>query len=150
VLSWVFAGSTLTEREGRLAGPDSVVPNRNMVLLSLATAWAITRGAGAVAYAAHASDHHVYPDCRPAFVEAMREALNRSHYTPVRLLTPFLGLMKSDVVRVGNRLGVPFGATWSCYTGGAKHCGSCGACKERRAAFRLAGVADPTVYEVSK
>lgn len=124
----------------------TVVPNRNMLLLSAAGAVAVRDGCGAVAYAAHAGDHHIYPDCRPEFAEAMGRALALCADRPVALLRPFVTWTKADIVREGSRLGVPFPLTWSCYEGGEKHCGLCGTCFERREAFQLAGVLDPTEY----
>lgn len=124
-----------------------VYPNRNMVMLSLAAGIAVDRGAGAVAYGAHAGDHPIYPDCRPAFIEAMRGALAVSNWEPVQLLTPFRDFTKADIVRMGVTLGVPFGLTWSCYKGRERHCGTCGTCVERREAFAIAHVTDPTDYE---
>ncbi len=149
-----LAGSSQTDPavavpRGHYADPTmraTVVPNRNLLMLSVAAAWAISLGADAVAYAAHAGDHPVYPDCRPAFVEAARAVLGLVHYTPVALLAPYLALTKADVVRRGTTLGVPYADTWSCYEGGAVHCGACGTCVERREAFVLAGRSDPTVY----
>lgn len=126
----------------------TVVPNRNMMLLAVATATAITAGGDAVAYAAHAGDHAIYPDCRPEFADAMAQAMALAHYTPITLARPFIGWSKADIVREGARLGVPFAETWSCYEGGTVHCGQCGTCVERREAFLLAGVPDPTPYAV--
>lgn len=126
----------------------TVVPNRNMVLLSVAAGFAASRGIGAVATAVHAGDHFVYPDCRPSFIQAMRMALNRAMdgLWEVELLSPFLFLTKTDIARRGGVLGVPYGLTWSCYEGGHVHCGKCGTCVERREAFRDAGMVDPTDY----
>ena len=125
----------------------TVVPNRNMLLLATAAAWAVSRRADHVAYAAHAGDHTIYPDCRPAFADAMAEAIGLCDWHPVTLLRPCVAMTKADLVRRGAELGVPFELTWSCYRGGAAHCGGCGTCVERREAFALAGVADPTGYE---
>jgi 7-cyano-7-deazaguanine synthase len=104
-----------------------------------------------VATAVHAGDHPVYPDCRPAFVEAVeREARigNEGFVTEgFRVLAPFLHVGKDEIVRRGAALGVPFAETWSCYVGGERHCGRCGTCVERREAFELARVDDPTVYD---
>lgn len=129
----------------------TVVPNRNAILLSLATAIAIGRGADAVAFAAHAGDHTIYPDCRPAFVEsftAMARTANEGLVAPTfQVVSPFIQMSKADIVAIGAELGVPWSETWSCYRGGDLHCGRCGTCVERREAFALAGVADPTVYE---
>jgi 7-cyano-7-deazaguanine synthase len=130
---------------------QTVVPNRNMLLLALATAWAVSRKADAVAYAAHAGDHPIYPDCRPAFVQAMQQVLPLADWHQVRLLAPFLDLDKTGIVRLGAALDVPFAQTWSCYDPQLSadrlvHCGLCGTCCERREAFALAGVVDPTEY----
>ena len=124
----------------------TVVPNRNMILLSIATAHAIAQGASWVAYAAHAGDHPIYPDCRPDFIAAMAETMQHCHYTPVNLVAPFSKLSKADIVRLGGKLKVPFQLTWSCYAGGKLHCGLCGTCVERQEAFQLGDVPDPTVY----
>lgn len=128
---------------------QTVVPNRNMILLAVAAGIAIADGCDAVAYGAHAGDHAIYPDCRPEFAEAMARALRLAHYEPIMLERPFVEMSKADIVRLGASLGVPFEQTWSCYVGGEVHCGNCGTCTERREAFRLAGVADPTVYATS-
>lgn len=125
----------------------TVVPNRNMVLLALAAARAVAIDASAVAYAAHAGDRAVYPDCRPEFVEAMRRPLGLCDYRPLSLLAPFLATNKAGIVELGSMLKVPFGLTWTCYQGGESHCGRCGADVERRGAFAAAGVSDPTEYE---
>jgi 7-cyano-7-deazaguanine synthase len=139
----LFAGSGLI---GEGDGQTTVVPNRNMVLISLALAHAIQVGAYGVAYAAHAGDHDVYPDCRPEFSEAMDRVASICHHTPLRVIRPFGGYLKSDLVRLGASLGVPLELTYSCYAGGDTHCGCCAACRERRAAFRLAKMPDPTAY----
>lgn len=93
----------------------------------------------------------IYPDCRPAFIgtfEAMQDrAVDGFGHPSLHIEAPFLELTKADIVRAGHQLGVPFAETWSCYKGGDAHCGTCGTCVERREAFRLAGVDDPTTYE---
>jgi 7-cyano-7-deazaguanine synthase len=126
----------------------TVVPNRNMTLVAVATASAIAQGCSAVAYGAHAGDHTIYPDCRPAFVDAMRAALAVCHYEPIALLTPFLHWSKREIAWRGAGLGVPFASTWTCYEGGAVHCGRCGACVERREALAEIPGGDPTSYVV--
>ena len=127
----------------------TVVPNRNAIMLSIAYGIAAATGAGAVATAVHGGDHFIYPDCRPAFTEAFdrmqRAALDG--YAEVALLTPFVHRSKADIVTEGARVATPFAETWSCYKGGARHCGRCGTCVERREAFHLAGIPDPTDYE---
>jgi 7-cyano-7-deazaguanine synthase len=151
----LLAGSALTSPdvpvpEGHYEDESmkaTVVPNRNMLLLSVAAGFAISRQAEGVAYGAHAGDHAIYPDCRPEFVSRMAEALMLVDWEPLQLFAPFVRMTKADIVREGARLRVPLGDTWSCYKGGAFHCGKCGTCVERKEAFVLAGVADPTVYQ---
>jgi 7-cyano-7-deazaguanine synthase len=129
----------------------TVVPNRNAVMLAIACALAGGSGADSVAVAVHAGDHPVYPDCRPEFVRAF-EAMERiamEGMAELRILAPFVSLRKHDIVRIGAEHGVALARTWSCYRGEAVHCGLCGTCTERREAFVLAGVADPTVYAAS-
>ncbi len=125
---------------------STVVPNRNMILAAVAAGWAISQKASAVAYAAHSGDHTIYPDCREEFAQALDNALRLCDWSEVRLLRPFTGKSKAELVTLGTRLGVPFQLTWSCYEGGDRHCGECGTCVERIEAFQLAGVADPTAY----
>ena len=126
----------------------TVVPNRNAIMLTVAFGLAVSAGADTVATAIHGGDHFIYPDCRPpfakAFAEMQRWALDE--VADVGLYTPFIGISKAAIVTEGTRLGVPFAETWSCYKGGEVHCGRCGTCVERREAFHLAGVADPTEY----
>ena len=124
----------------------TVVPNRNMLMLSVAIAHAISSKAEHVAYAAHRGDHAIYPDCRPEFVQAMQVAAMLCDWSPVRLIAPLVNMTKADLASVGAEMGVPFEKTWSCYEGSAVHCGKCGTCVERKEAFDLAGVPDPTVY----
>lgn len=125
---------------------QTVVPNRNMIMLSLAAGLAISRGLDDVMYAAHSGDHAIYPDCRPEFASAVALAISLGNYDAPTLVTPFIRKTKADIAREGARLGVPFELTWSCYLGEKFHCGACGTCTERREAFELAGVTDPTVY----
>lgn len=124
----------------------TVVPNRNMMLLSVALARAVVLDAPFVAYAAHAGDHPIYPDCRPAFVGAMNEAARLCDYKPRRIIRPFIDSSKAFIARLGAELKAPLHLTWSCYVGQDRHCGTCGTCVERREAFQLAGVEDPTDY----
>ena len=124
----------------------TVVPNRNMIMLSVAVAHAISIDFDAIAYGAHAGDHTIYPDCRSEFVDAMKTVIALCDWKQVELLTPFVAVSKSDIAKIGGELQVPFEMTWSCYKGGTTHCGSCGTCVERREAFELAGIKDPTSY----
>ena len=125
----------------------TIVPNRNMIMLSIAIGWAISLKYNAVAYAAHAGDHTIYPDCRPKFIQTMQEAAKLCDWNPVLLLAPFSKMKKEEIVRLGSSLKVPFEKTWSCYKGLTKHCGQCGTCVERKEAFFMAQVQDPTLYE---
>ena len=125
---------------------STVVPNRNMILLSLATSWAVSKKADCVSYAAHSGDHAIYPDCRNEFAEALDKAIRLADWQEVFLNRPFVDLTKADIVKRGADLKVPFEQTWSCYEGQELHCGLCGTCIERREAFHLAGVEDPTPY----
>jgi 7-cyano-7-deazaguanine synthase len=154
----LFAGSSQTSTdipvpEGHYAEESmkqTVVPNRNMVLLSLATAWAVSSKSEFVAYAAHTGDHAIYPDCRPAFAEAMEDAISLCDWHKVKLIRPFLyptPMDKTAIAKLGQELGVPLSLTWSCYKGNDFHCGKCGTCTERRESFKLAGIHDPTTYE---
>lgn len=127
----------------------TVVPNRNMIMLSLATGWAVNIRADAVAYAAHSGDHTIYPDCRPEFISAMNHAMKLCDWHSVELITPFVGWTKSEIVTRATELQVPLEMTWSCYKGNDLHCGKCGTCVERKEAFSLANVKDPTQYLVT-
>ena len=126
---------------------QTVVPNRNMIMLSIAIGWAINVEYDAVAYGAHGGDHAIYPDCRPEFAEAMSTVAGLCDWRSIRLLRPFIDLDKGQIVRRGYDLGVPFELTWTCYKGGPRHCGTCGACHERREAFAEAGLSDPVPYQ---
>jgi len=151
-----LTGSALTDDidvpEGHYAEDNmkvTVVPNRNAIMLSIAYGIASSHGAQAIAAAFHGGDHFIYPDCRPAFTQSF-EAMQRHALDglgEIKLLTPFITQSKGDIAAEGAKLGVPFSKTWSCYKGGAIHCGRCGTCVERREAFHDANVPDPTEYE---
>jgi 7-cyano-7-deazaguanine synthase len=127
----------------------TVVPNRNMMMLSVAIAVAVSEGAERVYAGMHSGDHYVYPDCRPAFQDALQLASDHANegFGAPQLIFPFRDRSKADIVKEGVALRVPFRETWSCYEGGARHCGKCGTCVERAEAFFLALVDDPTVYD---
>lgn len=114
---------------------DTVVPNRNMILLSLAASVAIDRNLDRLAYGAHAGDHAIYPDCRPAFVSAMNVALKHCDYKPLYVWTPFLHMSKRGIAQEGHRMGLDYSKSWTCYEGGDEPCGACGACVERAEAL---------------
>jgi 7-cyano-7-deazaguanine synthase len=126
---------------------QTVVPNRNMVFLSLAASYAIGIGATRLCYAAHAGDHTIYPDCRPSFISAMGTAFHLCDWNDVILDAPYQYWSKGDIVKRGLTLGVDYSMTWTCYKGGDRSCGKCGSCDERLAAFKEAGVQDPLEYE---
>ena len=126
---------------------STVVPFRNGIMLSVACGLAESRGLKRVLIANHGGDHAIYPDCRPGFVAAMDGAMRAGTYDGVRLVAPYTDISKADIVRRGAVLGIDYGKTYSCYRGGERHCGTCGTCTERRDAFRLAGIPDPTQYE---
>ncbi|WP_041736623.1 7-cyano-7-deazaguanine synthase QueC [Caldicellulosiruptor acetigenus] len=127
---------------------QTVVPNRNMVLLSISAAYAISLGAKKLFYGAHAGDHPIYPDCRKEFVEAMKNALYLADYIGLELEAPYVDMKKEDILRRGLELGVDYSLTWSCYKGGQKACGRCGTCTERIEAFKKVGMKDPIEYEI--
>ena len=122
---------------------QTVVPNRNMLLLSCAIAWAVSLKFDAVAYGAHAGDHAIYPDCREEFCKAMAEVAKVCDWHPVELVRPFIAMTKGEIVKRGLELGVPFQHTWTCYEGLHTPCGKCGSCVERAEAFAFAGAPDP-------
>ena len=125
---------------------QTVVPNRNMVFLSLAASYAIGIGASHLFYAAHAGDHAIYPDCRPVFASAMTTAFHLCDWNDLVLEVPYQHWSKGDIVKRGIALGVDYGLTWTCYKGGKRSCGKCGSCDERLAAFSEAGATDPLEY----
>lgn len=124
----------------------TVVPFRNGIMLSIAAGFAESRGAEGLVIAAHSGDHAIYPDCREPFMQAMSDAIRLGTYVEIQVLRPFIHTDKTGIARRGAELGVDFARTWSCYKGGVTHCGTCGTCVERREAFLLAGIADPTPY----
>lgn len=128
----------------------TVVPNRNMIMLSIAVGVAVAERCSRACIAVHAGDHAVYPDCRPDFIAAAARAavLGNAGFTEpdFDVWAPYVRLSKTDIARLGDAYDVPWADTWSCYEGLAVHCGKCGTCVERREAFELAGVDDPTEY----
>ena len=125
---------------------QTVVPFRNGIMLAIGAGYAESIGAEGLVIAAHAGDHTIYPDCREPFMRAMADAMGAGTYANIQLLRPFIDRDKAGIARLGAELGIDFAQTWSCYKGGPVHCGVCGTCVERREAFLLAGVPDPTAY----
>ncbi len=119
---------------------STVVPFRNGIMLSIAAGLAESRGLKKVMLANHGGDHAIYPDCRPGFVDAMSEAIKQGTYDGITIDAPYTNITKSDIARIGKRIGVDYNLTYSCYKGGEKHCGKCGTCVERMEALRDAGI----------
>lgn len=157
-LKEALAGSSLTSDDVQV--PDghyaeetmriTVVPNRNAIMLAIATGIAVANGSDLVGTGVHAGDHYIYPDCRPEFIQEINRAFilgTEGHAKEgFSLQAPFVYSTKAEICEVGMGLGVPYELTWSCYKGGEKHCGRCGTCVERIEAFINAGADDPTEY----
>jgi 7-cyano-7-deazaguanine synthase len=140
----------------------TVVPNRNMIMLSIAGGIAVAKKANLIFVGVHAGDHFIYPDCRPEFVNAAGDAIYLGNegfgeLIPGPIVAPYMQQSKADIAFDAISLGVPFEETWSCYKGGAIHCGRCGTCVERMEAIATATkrwyamtgevVADQTPYQ---
>ena len=154
VAGLVSAGTTLVHGGGAvpdlddvpadaLSQPPTYVPNRNMMLLSIASAFAEAQGIRDVYYGAQAHDEYGYWDCTAKFIERINNVLGLNRGDAVTIRAPFVEKKKADLVRMGMDLGVHFERTWSCYRGGDRPCGTCPTCVERRKAFDEAGVDDP-------
>lgn len=153
-----FGKSSLTDRSiavddfdpARAHVPNTYVPFRNANLLAIATSFAESRNADAIFIGVQSLDYSGYPDCRPAFIEAFQKVIDAGtkDTTKITLCTPFIHMTKTDILRAGIRLGVPYEHTWSCYRNDQKACGTCGSCHFRREAFRKVGIPDPIEYEV--
>ncbi|MBU2977339.1 7-cyano-7-deazaguanine synthase QueC [Alteromonas sp. C1M14] len=150
----LVGGSALTDDiavpEGHYEEPSmkqTVVPNRNMILLSMAVGYAVSENATKVYYGAHSGDHAIYPDCRPEFVKKMNDVCAIANYEAVEIVTPYLTVSKTAILTDGLRMGLDYGKTWTCYNGREKACGKCGACQERLEAFSENHKTDPLAYE---
>ena len=126
---------------------STVVPFRNGIMLSIAVGIAESHRLKRVYIANHGGDHAIYPDCRPEFITAIDAAAKAGTYIHVGVEAPYTHWRKEDIALRGHQLGINYAETWSCYKGGEKHCGTCGTCRERKEAFRLAHLQDPTEYE---
>ncbi len=153
-INQLLAGSSLTDDidipEGHYEAENmksTIVPNRNMILLSLAVAYAVSVGAGQVYYGAHSGDHAIYPDCRPEFVKKMNDVCLIANYDAVEIFSPYLHVDKTAILADGLAMGLDYSNTWTCYNGREKACGKCGACQERLEAFRDNNAQDPLSYE---
>ncbi|WP_321505963.1 7-cyano-7-deazaguanine synthase QueC [uncultured Methanoregula sp.] len=153
----LFGASSLTDKNmavdnfdpARAHIPNTYVPFRNANLLSIATSFAEAYTADAIFIGVQALDYSGYPDCRPQFIEAFQKVidLGTKDTTNISLFTPFIDMTKSDILREGIRLDVPYEHTWSCYRSEGKACGTCGSCHFRQEAFAAIGKKDPIEYE---
>jgi 7-cyano-7-deazaguanine synthase len=130
--------------------PVTYVPFRNAHFLSAAVSWAEVLGAKTVFIGAVEQDSSGYPDCRPAYYDAFNALIEKgTKEGDIRVVTPLIGLRKSEIVRLGVELGAPLHVSWSCYSGEAAACGVCESCALRLRAFRQAGCEDPIPYAQS-
>lgn len=153
-INQLLAGSSLTDDidipEGHYESNNmksTVVPNRNMILLSLAVGYAVSVGAAQVYYGAHSGDHAIYPDCRPEFVQKMNDVCQIANYESVEIFSPYLDVDKTAILADGLAMDLDYSNTWTCYNGREKACGKCGSCQERLEAFSDNKIVDPIPYE---
>jgi 7-cyano-7-deazaguanine synthase len=135
-----------TTKQRNNAIPSTYVPARNIIFLSFALSYTETIKAEAVFIGAHSQDYSGYPDCRPEFYHAFKEVVStgiKSGKRKIKIHTPLIHKTKAQIIRIGNRLGVPFGLTWSCYQGGKRPCDKCDSCYFRAKGFKEAGLKDP-------
>ena len=125
----------------------TVVPNRNMIMASIAVGLAVNNGQEAVALGVHSGDHAIYPDCRPEFIKELNDVTQIANYEPVTILAPYIDKDKTSIIKRGLEIGVDYSKTWTCYKGLAKACGKCGSCQERLEAFQNNNTEDPVDYE---
>lgn len=128
--------------------PITYVPARNTIFLSFALAYAEAIAAERVYIGVNALDYSGYPDCRPDYIDAMQEVFRLGtkqgrEGQPISIIAPLIQLKKTEIILLGNKLGVPWELTWSCYAGGEKPCGLCDSCLLRLAAFDELGLKDP-------
>jgi len=153
-----IGGSALTDPdiavpESPLAGPTgheipvTYVPFRNAHFLAVAVSWAEVLGAEKIYIGAVEQDSSGYPDCRPAYYRAFNEVIKTGTKDgSIEIVTPLIGLRKSEIVTLGLELGAPFDLTWSCYSRADLACGVCDSCVLRLRAFQQAGAVDPIPY----
>ena len=154
----LFGASSLTDPAIAVEGfnparahiPNTYVPFRNANLLAIATSYAESKNADAIFIGVQSLDYSGYPDCRPQFIDAFQKVidLGTKDTTHIALNTPFITMTKTEILRLGLALGVPYNYTWSCYRNQDKACGTCGSCHFRKEAFAHAGIPDPIEYEV--
>ncbi|MBM3227663.1 7-cyano-7-deazaguanine synthase QueC [Candidatus Peribacteria bacterium] len=124
---------------------QTVVPNRNMIMSSIAVGYGQSTGASFLALGVHAGDHTIYPDCRESFIDALRKAVELSDWNPFTIYAPFQRMTKVEILEIGFQLSPPvdYAKTWTCYKGRDQACGKCGSCQERAEAFKFIHVSDP-------
>ena len=157
VLNPLLQGSALTSDvdvpEGHYSQENmkaTVVPNRNMIMLSIGIGYAVSLDYDHVYIAVHAGDHAIYPDCRSSFIAALSNVSQIANYRPVSIQAPFINIDKEEILAEGAAHGLKqsdYAFTWTCYNGRAKACGRCGSCVERLEAFNNIGWEDPIEYE---
>tara|TARA_X000000368_G_scaffold337772_1_gene275677 strand:+ start:966 stop:1616 length:651 start_codon:yes stop_codon:yes gene_type:complete len=122
---------------------QTIVPNRNMIMISVAASLAIKNQIDHLWYAAHSGDHEIYPDCRPEFIDRMTAVLEICDYHKIKFEAPFQNLSKSQIVEAGLSMNLDYSKTWTCYEGKEKPCGKCSACLERALSFEANNTEDP-------
>jgi 7-cyano-7-deazaguanine synthase len=132
--------------------PDTYVPARNTIFLSIALSFAETRNATAIYTGVTAMDYSGYPDCRPEYIQAFQhvaDVATKQTITgnTIHIETPLIHSNKAEIIKMGSALNVPFKETWSCYSGRKKACGHCESCQLRLQGFQQAHIKDPLPYE---
>ena len=122
---------------------QTIVPNRNMIMISIAASLAIKNKLQHLWYAAHAGDHEIYPDCRPEFIQKLGDVLSICDYHEIKFEAPFMNLSKQQIVAEGLKMNLDYANAWTCYVGGEKPCMKCSACLERMSAFTANNAIDP-------
>ena len=122
---------------------QTVVPNRNMIMISVAASLAIKNKCEYLWYAAHAGDHEIYPDCRPEFISKLGEVLKICDYHEIVFEAPFKGMTKGEIIKEGLNMDLDYSKAWTCYEGKENPCGKCSACLERQNAFKINNIEDP-------
>ncbi len=128
--------------------PPTYVPNRNMIFLALAAAYAETNGVADVYYGAQSHDMYGYWDTTPDFLARLNQVYGLNRETAVKIKAPLVNHSKTDILRLGLQLGIDYAQTWSCYEGQSVACGRCPTCAERLKAFETVGIPDPLPYAI--
>lgn len=151
----LFASSALVSSEIKIPNidvvqgdpqPPTYVPNRNMIFLALAAAYAESHDVTEVFYGAQRHDMYGYWDTTPQFLEQLNQVFMLNRKTPITIKAPFVTYSKADILRAGLEMEVDYSQTWSCYEGHEQACGLCPTCAERLGAFMEIGIPDPIPY----